>query len=201
MRHIRGALAALALTLAAGAATAAELGEILLYVPRAEWGAAPARPELMTRQTPREIVVHHTGSPQRPELTIERKMRALQAFSQRDETVNDKRKPAWGDLPYHFYIAVSGEVAEGRGLDYAGDTNTGYDVADKIQIVLEGNFETDTPTEAQLEALRKLTAAMLERFDLSRERVHGHDHFAPTACPGRNLAPYVEALRTAPSPG
>ena len=40
--------------------------------------------------------------------------------------------------------------------EFVGDTNTNYNPAEFIQIVVEGNFEKEKPTPGQLNSLRDL---------------------------------------------
>src|SRR5688572_19180998 len=106
---------------------------------RAKWGANPPVAE-MKRHTPMRITIHHTATPQKPERTLKDKMQALQKFSQNPGPLgNGKAKPAWPDVPYHYYIAANGEVAEGRDVNFVGDTNTEYDPTGHVLVVLEGN--------------------------------------------------------------
>ena len=92
-------------------------------------------------------------------MTLEKKMQNLQAFSQRDDKLaSGKFKPAWFDVPYHYYIAVDGRIAEGRELKYVGDTNTEYDPTGHALVVVEGSFNTEEPTKAQIDSLKKMTA-------------------------------------------
>lgn len=170
---------------------------------RAEWGArAPVLP--MRPHEPRSITIHHTATRQAPNRALADKMRALQQFSQNDGALDTgKAKPAWADVPYHYYIDVHGSVAEGREVGYAGDTNTTYDPAGHVLIVLEGNFQEEQPTPGQLAALRRLVAEFSARWQIPAERIGGHKDFADTACPGRNLEAYLPELRrlaTQPAP-
>src|SRR5262245_330084 len=137
----RVGLAFVLVVFAAALSASAQEGGAPDIVRRPAWGAKPANTEMMKPQTPHEIVIHHTSVRQQPKLTLEQKLRGLQSFSQTPGTVNARPKPAWGDVPYHFYIDLAGRIGEGRDLNYAGDTNTKYSTANRIQIVLEGHFD------------------------------------------------------------
>lgn len=142
------------------------------------------------------ITIHHTATKQRADLPIETKLRNLQAFSQRDDKLSSgKFKPAWFDVPYHYYIAVDGKIAEGREIAYAGDTNTEYDPAGHALIVLEGSFGTDEPNAAQLGSLRALVKWLAKKYKVSGERIKGHRDYAETACPGANIEKLYPELR------
>jgi len=165
------------------------------FVPRAAWGAhAPVLP--MSEHVPKRLTIHHTATIQNPARTIEQKMAGLQAFSQRDDSLaSGKKKPAWADVPYHYYVAVDGAVAEGREWRYAGDTNTGYNPAGHLLVVVEGNFETDTLTSAQRRTLDVLVPALARHFHIAGSMLGGHRDFANTQCPGRNLYAEIPRLR------
>src|SRR5688572_14905724 len=76
------------------------------FVSRAQWAAKPPvlpmRAHALTRLT-----IHHTGTNQNPARSVTEKLQGLQLFSQRDDSLaSGRRKPAWADVPYHFYVAV-----------------------------------------------------------------------------------------------
>jgi hypothetical protein len=166
------------------------------FVSRAEWGAhAPVLP--MTEHVPIRITIHHTGTAQNFTRTIEQKMRGLQAFSQRDDSLDTgKKKPAWADVPYHYYVAVDGAVAEGREWKYVGDTNTEYNPAGHLLVVVEGSFDTDTLTTAQRRTLDTLIPTLAHHFRIKGTMLAGHRDFANTDCPGQNLYAELPRLRT-----
>jgi hypothetical protein len=166
------------------------------FVSRAAWGAnAPVL--AMRSHTPRRITIHHTATRQALERPVAEKMRALQRFSQREDSLADgRRKPQWADVPYHLYVAVDGAVAEGREWRYVGDSNTPYDPTGHLLIVLEGSFDADTLTSAQRRALDALVVAAARRWRIPPERVAGHRDFARTRCPGRNLYAELPRLRS-----
>jgi hypothetical protein len=150
----------------------------------------------MTQHLPNRLTIHHTATVQNPARTIEAKLAGLQAFSQRDDSLaSGKKKPAWADVPYHYYVAVDGAVAEGREWRYVGDTNTEYDPAGHLLVVVEGNFETDTLTSAQRRTLDALVPSLASHFRIPGSMLATHRDFADTLCPGRNLYAEIPRLR------
>lgn len=164
---------------------------------RADWKALPPVAP-MNLQQPTRITVHHTAVKQYPQRSLPDKLQALQKFSQNPGTLGSgAAKPAWPDVPYHYYIDCRGQVGEGREVKFVGDTNTNYDPAGHALVVLEGNFEEETPTPAQLIALRKMIAWLAARYQVPPDRVGGHSDFAETLCPGRRLHDLLPELRAA----
>jgi len=156
-------------------------------IPRIAWGAKPALKQMATHH-PVRITLHHTATKQRPNRSLNAKLRALQTFSQSNaKLASGGRKQAWSDMPYHFYISEAGEVAEGLALHFSGDTNTNYDPAGHISIVLEGNFNKEKPESNQLSAVVNLMASLVKHHGISIDAIDGHSHYAATACPGQNL--------------
>lgn len=162
---------------------------------RSAWGASSPS-FAMTPQIPSSITVHHTATPQDPTRTTAQKVLALQQFSQRADVLGDGRaKPAWADIPYHFYIAPDGVIAEGRNPRFQGDSNTDYDLAGHIQVVLEGNFEDEQPSEAQIQSLTNLVRSLASEWEITADHVNGHQDEAPTLCPGKALYSRLPDLR------
>jgi hypothetical protein len=154
---------------------------------REGWKAEPAQPG-MRAQKPVAIILHHTGVRQNPGVAFDAKLRGLQSYSQRPGHVSPTRtKPAWPDLPYHYYVDHAGRSAEGRDVGYAGDTNTRYDTANYIQVVVEGDFEQETPAPEQMTALRKILVWLMLAWNIPPEKITVHRDHAPTSCPGRNF--------------
>jgi hypothetical protein len=181
----------------AAALPALPAGESPPIVSRQAWGARSANEALMKLQTPKAIVIHHTGELQKPKRTLETKLKGLEEFSRKPGKVGAKIKPEWGDVPYHFYIDASGRIGEGRSLAFAGDTNTGYDTSDKIQIVVEGEFEHEQPHAEQLASLRALVVWLASRHAIPPEKITNHSDNAQTDCPGAHLKPFLTELRRA----
>ena len=162
---------------------------------REEWGAKPPVAEMKRHELSR-ITIHHTATLQKPDRLLKDKLKALQEFSQKEGKLgNGKPKPAWPDVPYHFYIDCKGGVAEGRDVNYVGDTNTEYDPTGHVLVVLEGNFEEEKVTAAQWDALRRLAAELASRYRVAPAAVQGHLDYAKTQCPGKALQDRLVELR------
>lgn len=166
-------------------------------IPRAAWGALPPKTELMLEQKPAEIIIHHTGEKQQPRMSLEVKLRGLQGFAMKPGKVGSLSKPAWGDVPYHFYVDVAGRIGEGRDLNFAGDATTNFDNEDRIQVVIEGDFEREQPTKEQLQSLMNLVTWLAFKYGIPAENISGHGDHDQTDCPGKNLRPFLDDLRKA----
>jgi N-acetyl-anhydromuramyl-L-alanine amidase AmpD len=154
---------------------------------RQEWSAKEPVAK-MTPHEPKFITIHHTAVKQNPKKALKDKLKSLQEFSQRASTLaNGKPKPVWPDVPYHFYIGENGEVAEGRSLWFVGDTNTEYDPTGHILVTLEGNFEEEEPTPAQLKSTEQLVSWLAQKYQVPLTKIKGHKDYAQTLCPGEKL--------------
>jgi hypothetical protein len=165
-----------------------------LILRREGWQAKQPLPG-MEEQNIVGIVLHHTGVRKNPKVSLENKMRGLQSFSQRAGEISPGRpKPAWPDVPYHYYIDVAGRIAEGRDLHFAGDTNTKYDTTGFIQVVIEGDFEKESPEQAQLVSLRDLLAWLVIKWNIPLQDITVHKNHAATDCPGRHFLAVLPTL-------
>lgn len=143
--------------------------------------------------TVRLLTVHHSvlavkGDP-RP---AEERVRALYKY----HAINR----GWGDIGYNFIVDEDGVVYEGRkggrgvvsGHAYCNNIGT-------LGIVLLGNFEVETPTQAQVRGLQHLLRDLALEYgiDLGRGVVFhgksypspivGHGDLLSTKCPGYTL--------------
>ena len=167
----------------------------LAVITREDWKANPPVMEIIPHK-PQFITIHHTGMPQKPDLSIEKKLQALQQFSQKDSPMADGSiKKAWPDVPYHFYIATSGKIAEGRDINFQGDSNTDYDLNGHVLIVVEGDFNKEKLLPEQWESLKRLVSFISSEYDISRETISGHKDQAETTCPGSDLYSKLPLLK------
>ncbi len=169
--------------------------QLVTIIPRKDWQAKPPLFK-MKAHVPLSILVHHTAGPVNARRDIFYKMRSLQAYSQKSATLgNGRKRAAWADVPYHFYISADGAVAEGRDVKFSGDTNTNYDPTGHIQVVLEGNFEKTRPTPDQWAALEALVAGLAKKWKVPAAEIRPHKQVAATLCPGRNFMAGFPDLR------
>ena len=164
-------------------------------VSRQEWKAKDSVGTIK-EQTIRYITIHHTATLQKKDTPIEKKLQNLQNFSQsKSPLASGKMKPVWFDVPYHYYIAVDGKIAEGREIRFVGDTNTDYDPTGHALIVLEGNFEIEQPSSEQQKSLQDLMAWLSTEYKVAKTEIKAHNDYASTACPGKNLKVLLPMLR------
>jgi hypothetical protein len=167
----------------------------LKILKRTDWGAKSPVAE-MKKHEPKRITIHHTATLQKKDRALKDKLQALQEFSQKEGKLgNGKPKPAWPDVPYHFYIDCNGGIAEGRDVNFVGDTNTEYDPAGHLLVVLEGNFEEEKIPAEQWDALSRLVAELALRYHVAPAEVKGHLDYAKTQCPGKALHARLGELR------
>lgn len=165
-------------------------------VTRQFWGANP--PVLpVKKHTISRITIHHTAVKQNFKRTLREKLKGLQKFSQERSPLSDGRiKEPWADIPYHFYIDMHGTIAEGRELQYVGDSNTPYDPTGHALIVLEGNFNEEAVNEKQRASLEKLVLSLAKQYRVKGDKISGHKDHAQTGCPGNNLYALLPSLRS-----
>jgi len=135
---------------------------------------------------PREwqyIVIHHTAGSRG----------SVQSIHESHLQRKDKLGNPWQGIGYHFVIGNGSGMADGeiestfrwreqmQGA-HAGDREYNHH---GIGIALIGNFDEEPPTAAQLDAVKRLVAALKGRFGISSENVIGHGEIKATACPGQ----------------
>lgn len=89
----------------------------------------------------------------------------------------------WTCIGYHFFVNKKGELYRGRKENAVG-AHAGNNNTDSIGICAEGNFENETMSGVQKEALKELVAYLKNKYGISK--VQRHKDVNSTACPGRN---------------
>ena len=94
----------------------------------------------------------------------------------------------WAGIGYHYLIRKDGTIERGRPRDTVGAHCYGENWH-SVGVNIVGNFGTNEPTAAQIEAAERLVAALCRLYGLrpSGATIKGHRDFNATACPGENL--------------
>lgn len=153
-----------------------------VIIGHAEWGAAPEQQGCRTQSLER-VSIHHTASIAPDDGEGRSRAKGFQRYHQQQ---------GWMDIAYHLIVTREGEVLEGRRTDCAGDTFTGYDPTGHLLIVLDGNFEEQDPSAAQIERTVELLAWAHEHHGIDLATLSGHRDLAATLCPGASVYALIE---------
>ncbi|HEX2029040.1 MAG TPA: peptidoglycan recognition family protein, partial [Nitriliruptorales bacterium] len=149
---------------------------------RAAWGAAPPSGAYASHRL-RALTVHHTAVPHDDAREGPARVRQHQRHH---------LEAGFVDLAYHFVIDRDGHVYEGRPVDAPGETFTDYDPDGHFVPCLEGEFGSQEPSQAQVDALVQLLAWAAATYAVPPATIRGHRHYAPTDCPGTSLQRLVD---------
>ncbi|MBF0542795.1 MAG: N-acetylmuramoyl-L-alanine amidase [Candidatus Riflebacteria bacterium] len=154
---------------------------------RDSWNATQAVESKMIPQIKiTAIVVHHSAGTA-PEPDNETKvLKGIQSFHMDDKN--------WGDTAYHYLIAPSGRIYEGRNSGFQGDSGTKYDLKNKLMICMLGNYQEKDPTAQATKALSELLIAKMKEYELKPENIFGHRDLAVTECPGNKLYQWLKVF-------
>lgn len=126
--------------------------------------------ELQEGNNPQKIIIHHAASNNKTPERINR-MHIDQG---------------WSGIGYHFYIRKDGTIYRGRPENIVGSHAKGNNY-NTLGICLEGNFEEEEPSQAQLNSLMALSTYLSLKYDI-RDIIR-HSDVVDTLCPGGNF-PY-----------
>lgn len=123
------------------------------------------------------------------------------------EQVDTYHRRKWGFkstlgyyIGYHYFIENGldndGAIYQGRvdteeGAHTVGDIPR-YWNKNSVGICLQGNFETQMPTKAQVDALKGLLVRLMGKYGIDKSEIYGHRNKQATLCPGRNLYKLLE---------
>ncbi len=136
------------------------------------------------------ITMHHEGATDAPvyftdtDTTIRRLQQIHRAHLER----------GWGDIGYHYVIDRAGRIWEARPLTCQGAHVRNHN-EHNIAVMCLGNFDIQTPSDAQLDALRSFVGRLRRDHHISTTRLHTHQELVPTRCPGSNLQPRIARFR------
>jgi len=133
-------------------------------------------------QNVRYIIIHHTAT----------KRDRTKFWSVKKNHI----KRGWGDIGYHYFITPR-RIYKGRSEEFVGaHCKYGGFNFKSLGVCLTGNFEKEYPTQSQISFLGQVVDELCARYRIPRANILGHrETGAKTLCPGKNLLPYIEALR------
>lgn len=163
----------------------------LPLTPRAEWAGSiePRRQRMRLATGFDRITIHHSGAS-----WADVGDHPNEAISRLDDILAGHMSRNYGDLAYHFVVDHLGRVWEGRSLRYEGAHVARHNTSN-IGVMLPGNFETEKPTGPQLHGMKELVLRLRDYYTIPTTRLYGHRNLASSACPGRELYPYVRSIR------
>ncbi|MEM9416356.1 MAG: peptidoglycan recognition family protein [Planctomycetota bacterium] len=159
-------------------------------IARARWSTdGPVLADINPMNGIQKITIHHEGS------------RAVDftAFNTTAQHLDKIRKShvnnnGWSDIGYHYIVDRAGRVWEGRATRYQG-AHVGRNNENNLGVMALGNFDRQSPTQQQLNALFDTVKKLKQQHRIPRASVKSHQEIRPTACPGRNLQRHMDALR------
>lgn len=95
-----------------------------------------------------------------------------------------KNHNGWAGIGYQYYVRKDGTIYEGRSEKYAGAHCPGANSI-SIGICAEGNFNEETMSEIQKQAIIELIADIKLRYNI--KWIKGHREILNTSCPGANF--------------
>lgn len=159
-------------------------------IARSRWAKGSPVSSLMNPMRPVQyITVHHDGTSPFYAVDESTSMARLESIR------NAHRGQSWGDIGYHFAIDRGGRIYQCRPLNWQGahvkDHNEG-----NIGVVNLGNFDQQSPSDAQARALRSFLTTLQTQYRVPVSRIRTHQEWAATACPGRSMQSYMTTLRS-----
>ncbi len=163
-------------------------GLSLPIVAREAWQSVPAVTDRMSVQGKiKGIVIHHTAGRAPVEKDEAMILQNIQSFH-----MTDKK---WGDIAYHYLIAPSGKIYEGRNPLYLGDSGTRYDTNGYLMICFLGTYDKHLPSPQARYSLKKIIKNKLAEYSLVADNVCCHRDLAQTDCPGNALYAWAKLQR------
>ena len=147
---------------------------------RHQWGAINPDKICNSVVDPYRASIHHTASPDSDGGDPHARMRGMQSYH-----INTN---GWCDIGYHFVVAQSGEIMQGRSRSNRPGAHVGGENWGNVGISMIGNYTSATPPDIQIENVANILQWVHETHGvpLNRDSVRGHREWPgqTTACPG-----------------
>jgi N-acetyl-anhydromuramyl-L-alanine amidase AmpD len=99
------------------------------------------------------------------------------------ERVAAAHQTRWGSILFQYFINADGTILQTNALDQVVDLSQPW-IGQGVNIALAGNFTTDIPTDAQLDATARLAAWLMQQYNIPTDNVKGVSEFIVTQSPG-----------------
>ena len=155
----------------------------MLYLSRADWGAAPAKKTLPVSRSLKGVCLHWMG------FNIHDDPATITSSIQRAHMSPPR---GWWDIAYNELIGLDGTVVEGRGLLHRsgaqGGTRNNRDWVALGLLLGPGQL----PTDEMVAAVRQ-RIALVRYFQPEATAIVGHLQLKPTQCPGPEVMALIRA--------
>lgn len=152
---------------------------------RESWGARAAKPGGRPH-TIKRMTIHHSAVALPDNRGIVARLQQHQRYHQDDK--------GWVDIAYHVAVDRNGNIFALRNTAIAGDTATVYDTTGHFLVLCEGDFDTETVSQAQLDGAALVCAWATRQFGIGVDTLATHREVATgTECPGRDLQAHVDS--------
>ncbi len=153
-----------------------------MVISRHEWGAYDPDRICNSFFAPYRATVHHTAG-QNNETDPYARMVAIQDFH-----LNGR---GWCDIGYHFVVAPTGEIFQGRSRSDHPGAHVGGENEGNVGISTMGNYVDAQPPQVMLDSVVRMLQWVRDTHGvpMNRDVVRGHGEWesAATACPGTNI--------------
>lgn len=100
----------------------------------------------------------------------------------------------WSGCGYNYLVEQNGAAYYGRAdedFDFVGSHVAGWN-SRSVGVCLAGNYDSQTPTEANLDVVARVVAMLLHRYGLTASAIRYHSDLAEKSCPGSKFPPRAE---------
>jgi MYXO-CTERM domain-containing protein len=161
-----------------------------LVIPRSSWGAINPGKICGSVVRPYRMTIHHTYRPSDDGGDAAARLRGMQSYH-----INTNK---WCDIGYHFVVAQSGRIYQGRSRSDRPGAHTINQNSGNVGVALIGDFAVQTPTNTQLDAAARIVRWVHDTHGvvLTRTAVRGHREWPgqSTSCPGANMINRISNL-------
>jgi N-acetylmuramoyl-L-alanine amidase len=156
---------------------------------REDWATEPPRLSRLVPMTYTDrLTIHHSG------VDVVAETRSEDIVGRLGGILKEHLDRNYGDVGYHFIVDYTGGVWEGRSLRFEGAHVSAQNEAN-VGILMIGNFDKQSPSEAQSVSLLRLVAGVRDLCGIKQHRVYGHRDLGQSACPGERLYPVIVGMR------